>query len=275
MSACVLEDHRGVHPVDFLQELLQDGIAGDIRKKLPAKPQDPRLEPTYSIEEAARYLQIAPSTLRSWAVGRRKKDGQGFYEPVLKFVEPSTQRLSFYDLVEAHLLKFAVGHIPMKQLRRGLDFLRRANPRDPRPLLTQSFRTDGKYLLLEGMLGSKRTAQKLLINASVGGQLEMAEMIEPHVKTLASEIDKRIRLLVWDRSKKPVGVFLSEGTRAVSITPGVISGRPVIEGTRIPTAIVAQRNRAGESIASLARDYRLTRDKIEAAIQYETATCAA
>jgi uncharacterized protein (DUF433 family) len=244
----------------------------DSVKDMPDSSTDRRLTPVYSVEEAAGYLRIPINTLRSWTLGRRKASGHGYYEPVLKFVNEDMHRLSFYDLVEAHILRAAVDqNVPLQQLRRGLEYLREHHPDDPRPLLTYNFQTDGKYLLVGGMLGPKDKDREVLLNASAHGQLEMKELLSAHLQ-LIKGFDEYFELVGRDRrSKMPDTLFPKDGRKIISITSGVYSGRPVIEGTRIPTSIVAQRFLAGESPAALAKDYRISKEKIEAAIRYEKA----
>src|SRR4051812_32217822 len=107
---------------------------------------DYRLKPVYSIPEAAGYLRIPINTLYNWTLGRLKSGG-GFYAPVLQHVDHATRRLSFYDLVEAHILRAAVDEqVPLPQLRKGLEYLRARHPDNPRPLLTYDFSTDGRHL---------------------------------------------------------------------------------------------------------------------------------
>lgn len=187
-------------------------------------------------------------------------------------MDQAAHRLSFYDLVEAHILRAAVErHVPLSQLKRGLAYLREQHPENPRPLLTYNFRTDGKYLLVGGMLGSKRKDREALVNASVHGQLEMTGILSEHLQHLLDSFDEYFNLVGRDRSKMPDTLYPKGGHKIVSITSEIFSGRPVIEGTRIPTSVVAQRFNAGEDIKALARDYRIPKDKIEAAIHYETA----
>ena len=47
--------------------------------------------PAYTITEAARYLRLAPATLRSWFIGRSypKRDGPGYFEPLIHFADPA------------------------------------------------------------------------------------------------------------------------------------------------------------------------------------------
>lgn len=242
-----------------------------VRKNLATTAKDRREMPVYSIEEAADYLRIPYSTLYSWTIGRKKADGRGSYEPVLRCLDES-RRLSFYDLVEAHILRAAVEKkVPLSQLRNGLAYLRAKHPSDRRPLLAYSFLTDGKYLLVGGMLGPKSKDREALLNASVHGQLAMTAVLEEHLKQLVKGFDDHANLLGRDRSKMPDTIYPISGQHIVSITCGIVSGRPVIEGTRVPTSIVIQRFLAGEDVKALAKDYGLPRDRIEAAIQYETA----
>jgi hypothetical protein len=120
-------------------------------KDVPDNSTDRRLMPVYSVEEAAGYLRIPINTLRSWTLGRRQASGRGYYEPVLKFVNEDMQRLSFYDLVEAHILRAAVDQrVPLQQLRRGLEYLREHHPDNQRPLLAYNFHTDGSISLSVG-----------------------------------------------------------------------------------------------------------------------------
>jgi uncharacterized protein (DUF433 family) len=232
---------------------------------------DVREKAVYSIPEAAGYLRIPISTLDSWAVGRRKANSQDYYPPVLSFVDQNTRLLSFYDLVEAHILRAAIDErVPLKQLKRGLEYLREKHPSDNRPLLTYDFLTEGKYLLVGGMLGSKKKDKEALVNASMHGQLEIPALLE--IKVILGGIDESLELVGRDKNSKfPNILFPKDGRRVVSITPGVVSGRPAVEGTRIPTRIIAQRFHAGEDAKALAKDYRLSKEKIEAAIQYEAA----
>jgi uncharacterized protein (DUF433 family) len=229
---------------------------------MPTAKPDRRESPIYSVEEAADYLGIPVNTLYAWTLGRRKpKLPNQYYPAVLKFVDQRSRRLSFFDLVEAHILRAATEkNIPLGRIKKGLEFVRQNYPNHPRPLLTLDFRTDGKYLLVGGMLGSKEKDIEALVNASRHGQLEMTGIIEGY-----------LQLIGWDASGDPDTIFPKTGQRIVSITSGVVSGRPAIEGTRIPTAVVAQRFRAGETIAELAAEYGISTEAIEAAVKYEKA----
>jgi uncharacterized protein (DUF433 family) len=241
--------------------LSEFGVLKGGRNDLTLARRDQRVNPIYSVAEAADYLSIPKNTLYAWTLGRRKANSTDSYPPVLSSVDQHLHRLSFYDLVEAHILRaFIEQKIPLTQMKRGLAFLRQQHPTNPRPLLTYDFVTYGKDLLVKGMLGSKKKDKEALVNASRHGQLEITPVIEEY-----------LRLIGRDTSKMPNTLFPKDGHRIVSITSGVVSGRPVIEGTRIPTSVIAQRFNAGEEVKAIAKDYQLSKEKIEAAIKYEKA----
>jgi len=58
-------------------------------------------------------------------------------------------------------------------------------------------------------------------------------------------------------------------TDGVTVDNRIAFGRPCIAGTGIATEIIAERFRAGDSIASLVWDYRVRQVQIEAALRYE------
>lgn len=63
--------------------------------------------------------------------------------------------------------------------------------------------------------------------------------------------------------------------RRVVIDPRISFGRPVLAGTGIPTAMLAERYKAGESVDELVKDYGRDRLGIEEAIRCELAVEAA
>lgn len=63
--------------------------------------------------------------------------------------------------------------------------------------------------------------------------------------------------------------------KTIVIDPQVSFGRPVLAGTGIPTAVIAERYIAGESVDDLADDYGRRRLEIEEAIRCELSLEAA
>ena len=68
---------------------------------------DARNEPAYPLAEAARYLKVAPATLRSWVAGRPYPTGRGVrqFPPLIRPAGRTPPVLSFWNLIEAHVLR--------------------------------------------------------------------------------------------------------------------------------------------------------------------------
>ena len=68
---------------------------------------DPRKVPNYSYAEAARYLRLPSSTLRSWIKGRKYiyMEEVSFSKPLIPQEETKISFLSFEHLIEAHIIR--------------------------------------------------------------------------------------------------------------------------------------------------------------------------
>lgn len=57
--------------------------------------------------------------------------------------------------------------------------------------------------------------------------------------------------------------------RTVSAREGYCGGTPCVHEHNIPTRVLAQRFRAGDSVSALAVDYRITAEQVEDALRWE------
>ena len=105
----------------------------------------------------------------------------------------------------------------------------------------------------------------LLLDASRGGQLGIRGILELYLSRIEKDAHGVARLFPFTRPK------LADALRAVAIDPTISFGRPVIAGTSIPTAVLHERWKAGDSIAGLAEDYDRPVAEIEEALRYEAA----
>jgi uncharacterized protein (DUF433 family) len=224
------------------------------------EPTNVRELPAYSIAEAAHYLRMPTATLRSWVLGRYYPTGQGqkFFPPILEIPDRRRPRLSFINLVEAHVLDaIRRDHeVALKHVRTALAFLAKQQPHSRHPLAEQDFVTDRVHLFIE------RYGQ--LINISRDGQLAMRAVLDAYLERIERDAKGLpVRLFPFTRRRT-----LDE-PRAVVIDPTVSFGRPVLIGTGIPTAVIAERYKAGDSMDDLAADYGRTRLEIEEAVRCE------
>jgi uncharacterized protein (DUF433 family) len=225
---------------------------------------DPRDLPAYTIGEAAHYLRVPTPTLRSWVVGRSYpvKGGDRFFKPVIPLPDTTKHQLSFINLVEAHVLDAIRSryNVPLPKVRKAVSFLQR-NFTSKHPLADQRMETNGLDLFV------RKFGQ--LINISQDGQLAMRELLDAYLQRIDRDpAGMAIRLHPFTRKRE-----LTE-PRYVLIDPYVAFGRPVLTGTGIPTAVIADRYKAGESIDELAEDYGQDRFHIEEAIRCELAEAA-
>jgi uncharacterized protein (DUF433 family) len=227
---------------------------------------DPRAMPTYSIPEAAHYLRIPEATLRSWVIGRdyQTKGGARRFAPVINVPDKKLRLLSFLNVVEAHVLNAIRRHhsVPLHKVRKALDYIQKEFPAR-HPLASQEFMTDGVDLFIE------KWGQ--LINVSRDGQLAMKSLLQAYLRRIEREGGAAVRLYPFTAKTNPARVAVEEAPKPVVIDPFVSFGRPVLSGTGLPTAVLAERWDAGDSIDELAEDYGRTKAQIEEAIRYERA----
>ncbi|MEO7987500.1 MAG: DUF433 domain-containing protein [Gemmatimonadales bacterium] len=222
---------------------------------------DSRNQPAYTLAEAARYLKVPSATLRSWVAGRPypKARGTGHFQPLIHPPERTPPTLSFWNLVEAHVLRsLRTDHgVSLKALRQALQFAERSLKID-RLLLRKELRTDAGQVFLD------RYGQ--LISLSASGQLAMRKLFEEHLKRVE-----------WDEWKFPVRLFpfvsseSSGEAMPIAIDAQVAFGRPVVRRVGVSTGTIADRIDAGESVADLSVDYGLSEAEIEQAVLYERA----
>jgi len=223
---------------------------------------DPREAPVYSLAEAARHLHLPPATLRSWVFGRtyRLSDGsEGFSGLLIQRPDPEDSRLSFTNLVEAHVLHALRAHhrVPMKAVREALDYASRKLGIS-RLLIREELRAAPGELFLK--------EYGRLLSLSPAGQLAMERVLSAYLARV-----------VHDAAGLPARLYpftlpdRAEDRRVVAIDPRISYGRPMIARKGVSTSILTERLNAGDSIHDLAADYDLQEDEVEEAIVYEQA----
>jgi uncharacterized protein (DUF433 family) len=125
-----------------------------------------------------------------------------------------------------------------------------------RPLLQLSFQTDGVNLFVDELSS--------LVNVTREGQIEMRELILAHLHRIERDPGGLpIRLFPFTRTG------MQEREVPVQIDPTIAFGRPSLRNRAVPTAVLADRFKAGEAMSELATDFSVTVDVIEDAIRCE------
>ncbi len=216
--------------------------------------------PSYTISEAAHYLRIPTATLRSWILGRNYPtagEGQKRFQPLINIRSRQPHRLSFTNLVEAHLLSVIrrIHNVQLPKVRKAISYLSKEF-KSTRPLLEQEMETDGSDLFIRE-LGQ-------LISASGGGQMNIKEILKVYLARIERN-EQGFPIKLYPFSRK----HFTEAPRAILIDPTLSFGRPTLSGTGIPIDVIAERYEAGESIEALSLDYGRPQLEIEEAIRYE------
>ncbi|MFN2492254.1 MAG: DUF433 domain-containing protein [Pyrinomonadaceae bacterium] len=227
---------------------------------------DPRTIPTYGIWESAHLLKIPPDTLRSWIRGRDypTKHGTKRFQPLITLPDEELPLLSFINLMEAHVLD-AIRYkdrIPLDNVRYAVQHLWDKYDSE-HPLIEFDFQHDGVDLFIE------LASQGDIINVSQQGQLAMREVVAAYLKRIARDAHGSAMALYPYLTRHPQQV--KDEPKLVLIDPRISFGKAILVGVGVPTAVIADRNEAGESVEELANDYGCEASEIAQAIEYERA----
>lgn len=209
--------------------------------------------------QAARYVRISPTTLRSWVAGRSypSQDGPRLFRPLISLPRPDDPRLSFSNLIEAHVLRaLRTRHeVPMSAIRAAIDYAEK-ELKIKRLLLREDLKTAAGTLFIEHL--------DHLVDLGRSGQMAMKALLDAHLKRIE-----------WDSAGLPSELFPVNtgltGPKIVTIDPQMAFGRPIISGKGVRTQTIVERLDAGETRDGVAADYGLSDAEIDEAIFYERA----
>jgi len=227
---------------------------------------DPREVPAYTIPDAAHLAGVPEPTLRSWVSGRSYPTQQGskYFAPLLERPDISLPLLSFVNVIEAHVLAaIRRSHgVPIRNVRPALDYVRERLD-SAHPLAERIFETDGLDLFIR-QFGE-------VVNASKGGQLAIRDFIEAHLTRIEhNSHGQAVKLFPFVRRRDDImPEEIKEEPRLIMVDPRISFGKAVLHSSGIPTAAIADRFQAGESITSIANDYDRKHEEIEEALRYE------
>jgi uncharacterized protein (DUF433 family) len=220
---------------------------------------DPNELPRYTVPEAAHYLRMSETTLKSWVSGRNypTSGGQRYWAGLINRPDENDPRLSFSNLIEAHVLLALRRQFRVKMIEvRTALLYAKEKYRIDRVLLSQQLRATRGNVFLEQL--------NELTNLGRGGQGAMPEILGAYLERIE-----------WNLTGLPKRMFpliraeQLNSPKILAIDPEIAFGRPIVERTAIKTSVIAERFRAGEAIADLADDYDLEVFEVEEAIRYE------
>ncbi|MEI6166734.1 MAG: DUF433 domain-containing protein [bacterium] len=225
---------------------------------MPDKHTDIRYTPLYRLPEVAMYTHGNLSTLRTWVMGRSHatKDGQK-YQPVIKVEQPNrADALSFINLIESHVLVALrrTHQVPLPKIRDAVLWLQQETGSE-HPLAELQIETDGLNVFFRHL--------NQIISASEKGQVVIRDVMERYLR----RIERDAKGIPISFCPFTLSDPLRDSQTDIIMDPAVAFGRPVIRGTRIATATILERYKAGEGLTDLSKDYDLEMRLIEEALR--------
>jgi len=231
---------------------------------------DPREIPIYPLNQAARFLQMPKSTLGLWVFGGdwkpRGQPKRHFY-PLIDPPSRDRKYLSFVNLVEAHVLR-SLRHthsVRMDEVRYAIDDLKQrfgtARPLADVDLLAGN---RGVYLLAE---------RGQLENVGKGRQIAL-DFLVAYLNRIDRETvsEKAMKLFPFLTPPIKIGRQVKEhDVKIVAIDPYVSFGRPIINGTSIPTTEIADRIWGGDDLIDVMEDFGRSETEVLYAVRWEHA----
>lgn len=208
--------------------------------------------PIYGLVDGAHYLRVPYQTLRYWTLGRDS------IAPIVQLASTDPPRLSFMNLLESHMLSSMRKNYNLRlpKVRKALRTLAEMYP-SPHPLIDRQLETDTVDVFI-------REHGDELLNLNKPQQRSFKDIINVYLQRI-------------ERTEHGLLNFFPFGEKAsasepkiIVINPGISFGRPVISGTGIPTAVIASRFHARDSVSELAKEYGRTDAEIEEAIRWES-----
>lgn len=209
----------------------------------------------YTLAEAGRLVQVAPSKISRWLRGH-DADGR-HYEPLWHSqvdLGDDGMFLGFRDLQEVRVVAaFIAKGLSPQRIRQAIG-LARDLVGDERPLSTRRFRTDGRSIFLQMVEADGQTRLIDLFRR----QFAFREIIEQSLSNLE-----------YDDSGSPSSWWPLGKNGSVVVDPARSFGQPIEAETSIPTATMAAAAKAEGSQQAAARAWGVPLRSIRRAVEFE------
>jgi uncharacterized protein (DUF433 family) len=220
----------------------------------------------YGLGQVDRILGLRSGTARRWIEGYSR--GGKTYPPVIREAPTGSEIATWGEFVETRLLaEYRDAGVPLIRMRPAIEALR-AEVGTQYPLA--SART---WLDVEGRELVRR------VQDEVGLDRHLALVVVrtgQRVLDWSRPAEKFRRSVVWTSERQdaqPRLIRPVQDLEDVVIDPLRGFGEPVVRG--VPTEVIAELVRAGDSPSMIAELYELPRDQVDAAVRYELLRAAA
>lgn len=210
----------------------------------------------YSLSEAARFLKVHPSTLRWWLEGG-KREGK-VYPPVLREESTGSSELTWYEFIEAGLLREYRRHINLRRLRPLVSALR------------EEFQVLNPLAAIRPYVGPGRTlVRNLQTQLDIPEELWM--VIGSGQLALTKESAAFFERVRFHGSTGAAEVYIvMPAEEPVVLDPRKSFGIPTVRGIRAETlSELALAGDPYEFIKNTYSDYGITESDIDTAVRFE------
>ena len=214
----------------------------------------------YTVSEASRLINASSQNIRRWLKGYKyTRNGEDvFMSPVWDKQIPDVDDVvafGFLDLMELRFVHAFRHHgVSLQVIRlaaeRACELFGKHHPFSRR-----RFRTDGRHIFAEV---AEETGESLLLNL-VKSQFAFKTVLEPSLYA-SIEHTSGDDVLRW---------FPMWPKQSVVIDPARSFGRPIVQKVDMPTDILAQAVKVGESLAAVAKWYDIPIESVRAAVEFE------
>jgi uncharacterized protein (DUF433 family) len=216
---------------------------------------------TYSLRDAALLLHIPYAKLRRWAAGYwySATEEDRFSEPVVpgEIDELEERILSFHELMELFVIGFFRAQGVSMPVIRAARVRAQGEFHSEYPFATERIRTDGRGIFSD-LDVEDVTSKRLKLELSKG-QLTYREIVEPFFREQIDFDADGLASTYWPLGReKPV---LLDARRSF--------GRPIVVRNGTPTFVLYGMRQGGEALDRIAAWYDVTRDELDAALEYE------
>ena len=212
----------------------------------------------YTVPEAARLTRVAPAKIRGWinGYGGRAKDDRA---PIIHRQIPmigGKPALGFLDLIEVRFVSWLVGKgVSWRTIRVAADRAR-AELHHEHPFALARFHTDGKAIFLETQ---EATGDRSLLDL-VKNNFAMYEVLEQSFRDGIEFVGANGEASSWHPP---------EGEGEIILDPGRSFGRPIDDGSGVPTATLADAYQAEGSYERVASWFEVPPEAVRRAVAYE------
>lgn len=212
--------------------------------------------PIYGMAQIDRLLGLKSGTAKRWIDGYERSGKK--YPPVVRVDPTGDEIVTWGEFVETRLLaEYRNAGVPLVRMRPAVDRLREEfHPKYPLAHARPFVDVAGRELVL-----------KIQEKVGLDRHLRLVELAKNGQIVLVEEADSFRRAAQFRRDGVVERLLPMTEIPEVVIDPLRQFGEPVVRS--VPTEVIAEQVRAGESIAAIVELYELPSASVEAALRYE------